>query len=259
MENIWKANEEDFKDIKGITSRLIQSILDVNIRNNVDKHLNFMRKNNIDIIYIEEETYPKKLKEIYDPPICLYIKGNKEILNNKSLAIIGCREYSEYGKGIAFKFAYDISKYKINIVSGLARGIDSFAHLGAINANEKTVAVLGNGLDMIYPKENTKIANDILSKGGVIITEYPLGKKPNKFTFPARNRIISGMSDGVLVIEAKERSGTLITVDFALEQGKDIFVIPGNIDSINSYGTNELIKQGAIVVTKKEDILDEIF
>lgn len=258
MENIWKATEYELKDIKGLTKKVIQNILDLKLKDEVYRHLNFMQKNNIDIIYIEDNNYPKRLKEIYDPPICLYIKGNKEILNNKSLAIIGCREYSEYGKYNALKFSNQISKYKINIISGLAHGIDSFAHLGTICANEKTVAVLGNGLDMIYPKENIKIANEILKKGGAIVSEYPLGKKPNKFTFLARNRIISGISDAVLVIEAKERSGTLITVDFALEQGKDVFVIPGNINSINSYGTNELIKQGAIVVTEVEDVLEVI-
>ena len=214
-----------------------------------------MEKNNIDIISIQDKDYPSLLKEIYDPPICLYIRGNKKILNNESIAIIGCRDASDYGLNVANEFAYNLSKQNINIISGLARGIDSEAHLGAVRANQKTIAVLGNGLDIIYPKENINLVQNILNSGGAIISEYPLGTKPKKENFPARNRIISGMSKGLLVVEAKEKSGTLITVDFALEQGRDVFVIPGNINSINSVGTNDLIKQGAKVVTTWEECI----
>lgn len=208
-----------------------------------------MKKNNIDIISIEDKQYPNILKEIYDPPICLYIRGNKEILNNKSISIVGCRKATDYGRKVARDFAYNVSKQDINIISGLAIGIDSEAHLGAVEANKKTIAVLGNGLDTIYPKENINLSQKILDSGGAIISEYPLGIKPKKENFPARNRIISGMSNGLLVVEAKEKSGTLITVDFALEQGRDVFVVPGNIVSENSAGTNDLIKQGAKLVT----------
>lgn len=215
-----------------------------------------MQKNNISIISIEDKEYPQLLKEIYDPPICLYVKGNKQILNNQALAIIGCREASSYGLKVAQEFAFNISKQNINIISGLARGIDSASHLGAVKANQKTVAILGNGLDTIYPKENIKLAQNILNSGGAIISEYPLGTEPKKENFPARNRIISGMSKGVLVVEAKEKSGTLITVDFALEQGRDVFVVPGNINSINSVGTNDLIKQGAKLVTNWEECIE---
>ena len=254
MQGIWNASKEELQSAK-IKTNVIENILDKKIRNIIKKHLNFMRMNDIDIIYIEDKEYPEKLKQIYDPPICLYIKGNKEILNNKSIAIIGCRDYSEYGKYNAIRFSNELAKNKINIVSGLAKGIDSFAHFGAIKAKEKTVAVLGNSLDMIYPSENKKLAEEIIKTGGALISEYALGTKPSKYTFPARNRIISGMSEGVLVIEAKEKSGTLITVDFALEQGREVYAIPGNIYSQNSIGTNEIIKQGAIVVTEVEDML----
>ena len=184
-------------------------------------------------------------------------------MNNKNIAIIGCRECSDYGKKAAKYFAYNLSKENVNIVSGLARGIDSYAHIGNICAvNEykincgKTIAVVGNGLDIVYPKENYDVANRIIETGGIIISEYPCGTKPDKMNFPARNRIISGISDGVLVVEAKEKSGTLITVDFALEQGRDVFVVPGNINSINSVGTNDLIKQGAKCVTTYREVLD---
>lgn len=215
-----------------------------------------MKKNNIDIISIEDKQYPYILKEIYDPPICLYIRGNKEILNNKSISIVGCRKATDYGRKVARDFAYNISKQDINIISGLAIGIDSEAHLGAVEANKKTIAVLGNGLDTIYPKENINLSQKILDSGGTIISEYPLGTKPKKENFPARNRIISGMSNGLLVVEAKEKSGTLITVDFALEQGRNVFVVPGNIVSENSAGTNDLIKQGAKLVTDWRECIE---
>lgn len=185
-----------------------------------------MLKNNIDIISIHDKEYPANLKQIYNPPIHLYIRGNKNILNNINIAIVGCRECSTYGKNVAQKFAFDLSKNGINIVSGLAKGIDSHSHLGSIYAKGKTIAVLGSGLDIIYPEENKYLANMILEKQGSIISEYPLGTKPTKTNFPARNRIISGISKAVIVVEAKKKSGTLITVDFALEQGRDVFVIP---------------------------------
>ncbi len=142
-------------------------------------------------------------------------------------------------------------------MSGGARGIDSFAHKGSILAKKNTIAILGNGLDYIYPPENKILEDKIIENNGLIISEYPLGTKPSKYTFPARNRIISGISDGVLVVEAKEKSGTLITVDFALEQGKNIYAIPGNIDNVNTVGTNELIKQGAKLVSNINDILED--
>lgn len=216
-----------------------------------------MKNNNIEIITIKEKEYPQILKEIYDPPIAIYLIGDKTILNNTNIAIIGCRECSEYGKNTARKLAYNISKNKMNIVSGLAKGIDIEGHIGALEANEKTIAVLGNGVDTIYPKENINVAKEIIKKGGAIISEYPLGTIPNKNNFPERNRIVSGMSKGVIVVEAKEKSGTLITVDFALEQGRDVFVVPGNLNSQNSVGTNELIKQGAKIITNYQDIIEE--
>ena len=213
-----------------------------------------MQKNNIELITIKDKEYPAKLKNIYDPPIVLYIKGDINILDNRSIAIIGCRDASEYGINSAKYFSYNLAKKGVNIVSGLAKGIDSYAHIGAINAKGNTIAIIGNGLDSVYPKENIEIARKILETGGSIITEYPLGTKPEKMNFPARNRIISGISNSVIVVEAKAKSGTLITVDFALEQGRDVYVVPGNINSINSIGTNELLKQGAKPVTNYFDI-----
>ena len=210
------------------------------------------------VIYQAEKNYPEKLKHIYAPPAKLYLLGDETILNKPSIAIIGCRQASDYGKKVAFRFAYELAKQGIVVISGLARGIDTCGHLGAVKANGQTIAVLGSGFGHIYPTENKGLCRDIIQKGGAIVTEYEPKSKPEKMHFPARNRLISGLSDGVLVVEAKEKSGTLITVDYALDQGKDVFIIPGNITSQNSNGTNSLIQQGAKLVTKVEDILAEL-
>lgn len=258
-ETIWKLTKEELIQIKGIGEVIADQILDKRYRENLERYIEYMEKYYIGIITILDEDYPKSLKNIYDTPVVLYYKGDKQLLNNNKLvAIVGCRDCSRYGEYVSTKFAYDLSKEGICIISGMAKGIDSKAHLGALKQKGKTIAVLGSGLDRIYPSENIKLYNEIVKNGGLILSEYVIGTKANKLNFPARNRIISGLSNGVIVVEAKEKSGTLITVDFALEQGKDIFVVPGNINSENSFGTNELIKQGAKCVTCVEDILEEI-
>lgn len=254
-EKIYQLSYQELMKVESIGEVLARAITDDKIKMQLPKHIEYMEKNGIEIVSILDEEYPKVLKEIYDPPISLYCKGDKTILGKKSIGIVGCRDASEYGKKAAKYFAYQLAKENVVIVSGLARGIDSYAHIGNICAQGKTIAVIGNGLDRIYPEENTMLAQRIVKEGGVIVSEYPLGTKPNKMNFPARNRIISGLSTGILVVEAKKKSGTLITVDFALEQGKDVFVVPGNIDSINSVGTNDLIKQGAKMVTHYSDII----
>lgn len=253
-ERIYNLARKELLEVSGIGEKVIKNILDKRIKDSVEKHIEYMYKNKINIISIKDKEYPNLLKEIYDPPISLYIKGNKNILNNKSIGIVGCRDVSEYGKKVAKYFSYSLGKQNVNIISGLAKGVDSYAHIGTLSTGGNTIAVVGNGLDTIYPVENLYLLNKILENGGAIISEYPLGVKPEKMNFPARNRIISGMSKGIIVIEAKEKSGTLITVDFALEQGRDVYVVPGNINSINSVGTNELIKQGAKMVTTYKDI-----
>lgn len=266
-EQIYKLKQEELLKVEGIGEELANNIINSKNEKIINYHIKYMKENNIDIIHIYENTYPQNLKQIYDPPISLYIKGNKDILNTENIGIVGCRECTDYGKKASKYFAYNLSKQNINIVSGLAKGVDSYAHLGCLstyyeNKNSgkftldcgKTIAVVGNGLDTIYPKENIEIAKKIIESGGAIISEYPCGTKPDKMNFPARNRIISGISSGIIVVEAKEKSGTLITVDFALQQGRDVFVVPGNINSINSVGTNDLIKQGARMVTTYKDI-----
>lgn len=256
-EIIYKSNRRDLLKVKGIGEETIKSILNEKVRKDLKRHIEYITNNNIEIITIEDEQYPNKLKEIYDPPMILYARGNIDILNKESIAIVGCRDISNYGISATKYFSFNLARKNINIISGLAKGVDSFAHIGAICAKGKTIAVVGNGLDSIYPRENLDIAKKILETGGTILSEYPLGTKPEKKNFPARNRIISGLSTSIIVVEAKERSGTLITVDFALEQGRNVYVVPGNIDSINSVGTNELLKQGAKPITSYLDLKED--
>ena len=178
------------------------------------------------IIKFNDKNYPEKLKNIDNPPKQLYVLGDEKVLNNFGLAIIGCRQYSEYGKKIAKDLSFKLAKQGVNIISGLAKGIDSFSHIGCMVAGGKTIAVLGSGFNNIYPKENRELLKEIINTGGVIVTDYSPDTKPIGNYFPNRNRIISGLSDGVIVIEARKKSGTMITVDYALEQGKEIFAVP---------------------------------
>lgn len=224
--NIFYASKKELMQVKLMNETICNHILEEEKRKLAKRHLLYMEQNKIDIISIEDEEYPPNLKEIYNPPICLYSKGNNKTLKKIGIGIVGARECSHYGKEIAQRFSYELVSHQINIVSGLAKGIDSYAHLGAIYGKGITVAILGNGIDLIYPKENQYLAKKIIETGGVLLTEYPIGTPPNRMNFPARNRIISGMTDGILVIEAKQKSGTLITVDFALEQGRNVFAIP---------------------------------
>ena len=206
---------------------------------------------------IGDKEYPKNLLNIYEPPKSLYVLGDEKILNNFGIGIVGTRTMTEYGEKITKAISYGLAKRGINIISGMANGVDSAAHIGAISAKGKTIAVLGSGFDNIYPKSNIKLFLEIIKSGGAVITEYERDIKPCPENFPRRNRIISGMSQGILVTEAAERSGSLITADLALEQGKDVFAVPGNVFSVNSKGTNELIKQGAKLTENIFDILEE--
>ena len=207
-------------------------------------------------INLGELDYPYLLSQIYSPPKKLYVLGNAQILREKSIAIVGCREASNYGKNITKELAYNLGKNNIITVSGLAKGIDTFCHIGSVEAGARTIAVVAHGLDMIYPKENRNLAIRILNCGGAIVSEYNIGEKPLKRNFPARNRIISGLAESTVVVEAKKESGSLITANFALNEGRNVFAVPGNINSKNSEGTNELIKNGANVLTSYKDLFN---
>ena len=217
-------------------------------------------KDKIEIIKKSSRDYPKILKEIHNAPKQLYVRGGLPKDHNLNFAIVGTRAASEYGKTLAFKIAKELAELGFNIVSGLALGIDTQAHLGALEGKGRTTAVMGSAIDdnSIYPSENLNLVKKIISSGGAVISEYEPGTKSEIWFFPERNRIISGLSQGVLVVEAPEKSGALITARLALEQNREVFAIPGSIFSKNSFGANNLIKSGAKVVTSVDDILEEL-
>jgi len=210
------------------------------------------------ILALSDPEYPPRLKEIYDPPVILFVKGSVELLSRPGIAMVGTRHPTPYGSGMAERLATDLSVRGLVIISGLARGIDTASHRGTVAAKGKTVAVLGTGIDVIYPKENSRLAEQMLALGGALISEFPLGTAPTPQNFPIRNRIISGMSAGVLVVEAAEYSGTRITSRCALEQNRDVYAVPGNVTNKNSWGPNTLIKQGAKLVATWEDVWEEL-
>ena len=210
------------------------------------------------IISLSDPEYPSRLKEIYDPPVILFVKGSVEVLAQPGIAMVGTRHPTPYGSGMAERLSTDLAARGLVIISGMARGVDTMSHRGAIAAKGKTIAVLGTGIDVMYPKENTRLAEQIVALGGALISEFPVGTFPAPQNFPIRNRIISGMSAGVLVVEAAEYSGTRITSRLALEQNRDVYAVPGNVTNKNSWGPNTLIKQGAKLVATWEDVWEEL-
>jgi len=210
------------------------------------------------IISLSDPEYPQRLKEIYDPPVVLFVKGSIDVLAQPGIAMVGTRHPTPYGSGMAERLSTDLAARGLVIISGLARGIDTASHRGAVAAKGKTIAVLGTGIDVMYPKENTRLTEQIVALGGALITEFPVGTSPVPQNFPIRNRIISGMSAGVLVVEAAEYSGTRITSRLALEQNRDVYAVPGNVTNKNSWGPNTLIKQGAKLVATWEDVWEEL-
>jgi DNA processing protein len=206
----------------------------------------------------EDAEYPSRLLNIYDPPAVLWGRGDATLLDRPGIAVVGTRHPSPYGAGMAEMLSRDLANRRMVILSGMARGIDSAAHKGALTAGGKTIAVWGTGIDVVYPKENKKLAEQIVESGGAILSEYPLGTFPAPQNFPLRNRIISGMSVGVLVVEGGEYSGTRITARCAMEQNRDVYAVPGNVTNKNSWGPNTLIKQGARLTATWEDIWEDL-
>jgi DNA processing protein len=212
----------------------------------------------VQILCRDDAGWPERLSEIYDPPLVLFIRGNAQVLSHPGIAIVGTRHPTPYGIGMAERLGCDLAARGLVIFSGMARGVDTYGHRGALKAKGKTVAVFGTGVDVIYPRENKKIADGILECGGALVSEFPLETFAAPQNFPIRNRIISGLSLGVLVVEAGEYSGTRITARCALEQSREIFAVPGNVISRNSWGPNTLIKQGAKLTATWEDVWEEL-
>ena len=256
LPDIFAAPISHLKEIQGISGKTASAIANFKDWNKVKEELELVKKNDVNIITNQDDLYPQKLLNVYDRPPYIYVRGNLN-KDDVNIAIVGSRAASTYGKYTTERISRELAQKGVTIVSGMARGIDSAAHRGAITAQGRTIAILGSGLDVIYPPENKKLFNEIIENGAVI-SEFPLGTPPRSANFPARNRIISGMSYGVVIVEAGEKSGSLITARLALEQGREVFAVPGSIDSAGSRGTNKLIKQGAKLIENIDDILEEI-
>jgi len=253
---VWEASEAELEASGLCTKKLISSLKDKNTRNETERAFESLIRCDAEIITFNDRAYPELLRHIADPPLVLYCRGKLEP-EEKRVAVVGSRRATWYGLDMAKRLARELAEHGVTVVSGMARGIDSQAHKGALEAGGRTIAVLGCGIDKAYPPENRELMEKIMQNGAVI-SEYLPGTEPVRYNFPARNRIISGISLGVTIVEAGEKSGSLITADYALEQGREVFAVPGNINSHNSTGTNRLIRDGAKVVTCVGDILDEL-
>lgn len=253
-EAVWTATVDELANSQCLNAKALSELIEFRQKISIDKLKAQLEHYKIKICIENDEDFPKTLKEIFAPPFILYYQG---VLpqNELCIGIVGSRTPTVYGKQIAKKMGRDLTKYNFIIVSGATRGIDTNAHLGALQ-NGKTIAVLGCGLDIVYPLENKQLLETI-AQNGAVISEYPLGTLPKPGNFPARNRIITGLSKGILVVEAAKKSGSLITAEFALSEGRDVFAIPGNIYSVKSEGCHSLIKQGAKLVTDVKDIVEE--
>ncbi len=252
----WQAPSGELKKA-GLDSKSVTTVVNLRPRIFPDAEIENLHKYKIKAITFNSPSYPQRLKEIHDYPPLIYVRGNLKPEDECCLAVVGTRRATVYGRQVTEEIVTELAKNKITIVSGLAKGIDSIAHRAALETNGRTIAVFASGLDIVYPAENASLARDIIEKGA-LVSEYPLGTRPKADNFPRRNRIMSGISLGVLVIEAGERSGALITVEQALQQNREVFAVPGSILSPASKGTNSLLQQGATLVRNHIDILEEL-
>ncbi len=256
-ENVFAARVADLRQVHGIGDKVATAISGFDVDRATDRELGLAQKEDIRILTLTSEEYPELLGSIYDPPPVLYVKGKRLDSISFPLAVVGTRNPSEYGKIIAHRLCLKLAAAGFNLVSGLARGVDSLAHRAALEVGADTIAVFGCGLGHTYPPENRKLRNEIVQQGA-IVSEFPVLMRPERNNFPARNRVLSGLSLGTVVVEAAEKSGALITADFALEQGREVFAVPGNITSPKSKGTNDLIKAGAKLVDSPESVIEEL-
>ena len=255
-EAIFQAGYEELIRVPGIGRELARRLLAAEDRPDAAKEEKRAKKLGARIVTFLDEEYPAPLKEIYDPPLALYVSGSLEVRDRHAVGIVGSRRTTLYGRTVADRLAYQLGKVGLLVVSGLARGIDTAAHQGALKAGGRTGAVIGSALDRLYPPENRALA-DSIRENGYLMSEFPLGTEPGKTTFPMRNRIVSGLCLGIVVVEAGRNSGALITCNQAMEQGRTVFAVPGRIDSPASKGCHDLIKQGARLVDDVDDILEE--
>jgi len=256
-EAVFQAPLGELLQIEGLGEKVAREIQKGPVDKKVEKELSLLGEVGGKIMTIKDESYPKRLKEIYDPPPLLYVRGELKEEDELAVAIVGSRKTTPYGRWITEKMGQELARQGITIVSGMARGIDSHAHWGALSGAGRTIAVLGSGVDVVYPPENRNLYKRIIDQGAVL-SEFPMSSPPEGGHFPKRNRIISGLSIGVVVVQAGMESGSLITANYALEQGRDVFAVPGNVGSECSRGTHQLIKDGAKLVESSEDILEEV-
>ncbi len=253
---IWQADKEQLKSVEGIGEQISQKIIASREEFDFKHQLQQLSKFNVKVVTLSDKCYPKLLKEIYDPPPILYYRGDLSEMQSPCIAVVGSRKCTSYGRKAARNLARELAAKGLPVVSGLARGIDSAGHRGALESG-LTYAILGSGLDTIYPPEHEQLAAKI-SRQGAVLTPFPLGEEPRRQNFPARNRIISGLARGVVVVEAAQKSGSLITANYALDQGREVFAVPGDITRRQSKGTNDLLKTGAKLVESVEDIIEEL-
>ncbi len=256
IQDVWGCSSKTLEEKIKIKPAVVQNILKAPQTIDLKKELDFLQQEEIEVVSLWDSSYPTLLKEIYDAPPVLYVKGNTNF--TQSIAMVGARSSTHYGNETAYKLAFQLVSFGLTVVSGLARGIDLHAHRGALAGHGKTVGVMGCGFKYFYPEEHRSLSEEIIKEGGSLISEFSSETPPIGPNFPRRNRIISGLSMGVVVVEAAQKSGSLITADFALEQGRTVFAVPGRIDSPLASGTLHLIKDGAKLVQSVEDILEEL-
>ena len=257
-ENVFHATRSELESLR-LKPITIESIIKREFHDKAAEELENVKNSGGDVLILDDGSYPYLLREIADPPITLYVRGDwQACFDAPSIGVVGSRRCSTYGENASTFLARDLAERGICIISGLARGIDSAAHRAAIDGKGKTIAVLGTGINQVYPKENARLVDQILESGGAIVSQFPLETPPIPENFPYRNRVISGLSLGVLIVEASERSGSLITARLAMEQNREVFAVPGNISSKNSFGTNYLIKSGAKLVQQWQDVVLEL-
>ncbi len=256
-ENIFRAGMEDLLAVQGINREKAENIRNFRLWDVVEKQLKVIEKKGIKVVVYQDPGYPPVLKEIDGAPIVLYMKGDYNPEDRYAIAVVGSRKHTSYGESVTHRISSELASCGFTIVSGMARGVDTLSHMAALSSGGRTIAVLGSGLDVCYPSENRPLVERVAASG-CAISEFPPGTMPNRENFPRRNRLISGLSLGVLVVEATLESGSLITANYALEQNKEVFAVPGNVTSPNSDGTNRLIKQGARIVTGTQDIIEEL-